>query len=112
MGRSEELGEEVGRGEVLRLLWTAAWLFQWSYVTTNLIERLISQIKLHLPQRGRNSEEAVKRRVEAILAYPEVPEGTDEAEELGLLPTFPHLGFRNLGAFITPQIEAMEVIRA
>lgn len=112
LGRSEELGEEVGRGEVLRLLWTAAWLFQWSYVTTNLIERLISQIKLHLPQRGRNSEEAVKRRVEAILAYPEVPEGTDEAEELGLLPTFPHLGFRNLGAFITPQIEAMEVIRA
>lgn len=112
LGRSEKLGEEVEREEVLRLLWTAAWLFQWGYVTTNLIEGRISQIKLHLPQRGRNSEEAMKRRVEAILACPEAPEETGEAEERGILPTFPHLGFINLGAFITPQIEAMEVIRA
>jgi hypothetical protein len=107
--RLEEFGEEVEREEVLRLLWTVAWLFQWGYVTTNLIEGRISQIKPHLPPRGRNSEEAMKRRVEAILDCLEAPEG---AEELGVLPTFPHLGFVNLGAFITPQIEAMEVIRA
>lgn len=39
-------------------------------------------------------------------------EGADKTDTIQSLPSFPHLGFVNLGALITPQIEAMEVIRA
>ena len=102
---------EIGPMDVLPLLWTVGWLFHWGAVTSNLIEGRISQIKLRLPQRGRSSEEIVKRRLEAILTDLEPSTEEDWADTSKSLPSFPHLGFVNLGAFITPQIEAMEVNR-
>ena len=85
---------------------------KWGAVTSNRIEGRISQIKLRLPRRGQNSEEAVKRRLAAILSEPKPREEEDWADTPPLLPSFPHLGLVNLGEYITPQIEAIEVTRA
>jgi len=112
LGSWRGLGGEIGPVEVFRLLWTAGWLFKWGAVTSNLIEGRISQIKLRLPRRGRSSEEVMKRRLEAILSGPELWEEEDGADIPPPRPSFPHLGFVNVGEVITPQIEAIEVTRA
>lgn len=112
LGSIGGLDAEIEPVEVLRLLWTAGWFFKWGYVTNNLIEGRISQIKHRLPRRGRRSEEGVKRRLEVIVSDLEPSEEEDGANTPSSLPSFPHLGFVNLGKFITPQIEAMEVSRA
>ena len=97
---------------VLSLLWTAAWLFKWGCITTNLIEGRISQIKLRLTQRGRTSEEVVRRRLEVILSEGEPFGVEDEAYEPLKMPSLTRLGFINLGVFFQPEIGSMEVIRA
>lgn len=112
LGSLGGLEGEIEPMDVLPLLWTVGWLFKWGSVTSNLIEGGISQIKLRLPRRGRNSEEVVKRRLEAILTDPEPSTEEDWVDTSMYLPSFPHLGFVNLGAFITPKIEAIEVRRA
>jgi len=112
LGSPGRFAGDIEPVEVLRLLWTAGWLFQWGTVTSNRIEGRISQVKLYLPPRGRNSEEAVNRRLAAILSDPELLHGINEVDPLLSVPSSPHLGFVNLGSFITPKIEAMEVIRA
>jgi hypothetical protein len=112
LGKGGGLAREIEPVEVLRLLWMVGWLFKWGYVTSNRIEGRISQIKLRLPRRGRSSEEVVKRRLEAILSDPKPSEEEGGADTSQPLPSFPHLGLVNLGEFITPQIEAMEVSQA
>ena len=54
----------------------------------------------------------MRKRLEVILSEGEPFGVEDEAYEPLQIPSLPYLGFINLGVFLRPEIETMEVIRA